>query len=753
MAGNRKWLPATLPPLWLVPVVVAPLALSAPFLFGQVLLFRDGLQFAAPIWSLAASAIDSGRLPQWNPLIYGGTPLLAELDAGVFYPARAVFLALPPATAATAFALLHLPVAGFGAYWLTRTLGGSRISATIAGTGFVTSGYLLSLHGGDLYFAGAAILPVATTLLLRTAEVPSRRRAVPAAVLVALLVFNGELQAAIFAGLLSLSLALARDCSARARLGGAACVLAALLGGAALAAVQLLPTLTFAGSTTRAHGLSLDDAATWSLAPARWIEFLVPQPFGISYPENGYWGATLLDPPHLLPWAPSLYLGPLFVVLGVTGWKGGARRERVLAALGGMALLLAAGKALPFFGWWHLLVPLANRFRYPEKFALVATLVLVLLAALSLDGPPMPRRRRVLFGIAAVMAVAAGLASTRPAWLVAWIAHGLVVGSATATPEEAAGTLALALARTAALAAAFGLVLRLRTARVSLGNTLLIALVLIDGVTGGSAALSFGSGGFLREPPPVVAQLRSAMPAGSTNRFWPDRSCRYPGGEGEGTLLERVRAWEWSTGKENFLEMFALADIVGYGAAESPEKIAIFQAVGRTDPLKAARLFGAAVRLGCTPDGRSVVSPIDNPLPRAFVTSARRVPSSELLRELQDPRFDPGRVALLEGPPSDAPADGLVQRATIERDDPEAVDVRTGGAAGTLILTDSFAPGWTAAIDGASAEIYRVDGLWRGVELPAGAHRVTFRYQTPWLLAGAITSSAAAIVGAALFAF
>jgi uncharacterized membrane protein YfhO len=56
--------------------------------------------------------------------------------------------------------------------------------------------------------------------------------------------------------------------------------------------------------------------------------------------------------------------------------------------------------------------------------------------------------------------------------------------------------------------------------------------------------------------------------------------------------------------------------------------------------------------------------------------------------------------------------------------------------AGLLVLNDVFTTGWTAEVDGRPAEIVPANYLARGVWVPAGAHRVAFRYRTPGLLAG-----------------
>jgi uncharacterized membrane protein YfhO len=47
---------------------------------------------------------------------------------------------------------------------------------------------------------------------------------------------------------------------------------------------------------------------------------------------------------------------------------------------------------------------------------------------------------------------------------------------------------------------------------------------------------------------------------------------------------------------------------------------------------------------------------------------------------------------------------------------------------GVLALHETWYPGWTAEIDGKRIPMLRADVLFRGVEVPAGRHRVTFRF-------------------------
>jgi hypothetical protein len=57
------------------------------------------------------------------------------------------------------------------------------------------------------------------------------------------------------------------------------------------------------------------------------------------------------------------------------------------------------------------------------------------------------------------------------------------------------------------------------------------------------------------------------------------------------------------------------------------------------------------------------------------------------------------------------------------------VDLETTVAVPSLlVLGDMDYPGWEARVDGATTNIGAVDGLFRGVLLTPGSHRVVFEY-------------------------
>lgn len=111
--------------------------------------------------------------------------------------------------------------------------------------------------------------------------------------------------------------------------------------------------------------------------------------------------------------------------------------------------------------------------------------------------------------------------------------------------------------------------------------------------------------------------------------------------------------------------------------------------------------------------------------PRAYMSySARPV------EEFHPDALGADQPPLVEAPVTAPDTDDPQGRATIadgEQNDTIVIKVDQA-CRGVLVLTDAWYPGWRAAVDGAAADIFCVDGLFRGVEVPAGAHEVVFHF-------------------------
>jgi hypothetical protein len=122
-------------------------------------------------------------------------------------------------------------------------------------------------------------------------------------------------------------------------------------------------------------------------------------------------------------------------------------------------------------------------------------------------------------------------------------------------------------------------------------------------------------------------------------------------------------------------------------------------------------------------------------LPRAFVVyDALAVPDSALgtetaLDRMRDPAFDPRQTLILH---TDAPLDALqagAGSAAFRSYAPTEVliDVQTDQP-GWLFVSEAYAPGWTAHVNGQDAPLLRAHIMFRAVPVPAGESRVALRY-------------------------
>jgi hypothetical protein len=138
-----------------------------------------------------------------------------------------------------------------------------------------------------------------------------------------------------------------------------------------------------------------------------------------------------------------------------------------------------------------------------------------------------------------------------------------------------------------------------------------------------------------------------------------------------------------------------------------------------------------------------------NALPRAYVVGRAVRSNGSRVESMRG--LDPRREVLYDGPDPLPPGQRTeFLPATVREYGPQRVVVEAElDAPGILVLTDTWAAGWTVRDDfGTKRPLLRVNLALRGVPLEAGRHRLTFAYAPPLLIPGALASLlAAAILG------
>jgi hypothetical protein len=111
---------------------------------GHLLITGDNLQQNYPLHVLVGSMLRHGQLPFWNQYIFSGTPLMADFNAGVFYPLTGLFVVLPDRAAWVATEVIVFAAIAVGMYVFLRALKLSTVACVLAAATYAFAGPVLS---------------------------------------------------------------------------------------------------------------------------------------------------------------------------------------------------------------------------------------------------------------------------------------------------------------------------------------------------------------------------------------------------------------------------------------------------------------------------------------------------------------------------------------------------------------------------------------------------------------------------------
>ena len=146
-----------------------------------------------------------------------------------------------------------------------------------------------------------------------------------------------------------------------------------------------------------------------------------------------------------------------------------------------------------------------------------------------------------------------------------------------------------------------------------------------------------------------------------------------------------------------------------------------------------------------------------NCFPRVFLVSEYRVlPDAAAINQaVLHSTLDLRQIVLLETKPPlilDGELDSN-EEATIVSYGLDSVEIAVSCSKDRmLVLTDNYYDAWHASVDGRPTEIFRADGSFRAVTVPAGSHRVIFWYSSSQLRLGAWMSVCGLIIAIGLVA-
>ena len=693
-----------------------------------------------------------GRMPLWNPYLFGGVPTIEAGSGDFLYPSSFVLHFLLPLTDALAWKLiLHVYLGGVFMYLAARAFGISRYVALFAGSAYLMSANLVSLvwggQDGKMYVI--ALFPGALWLLVTALERRSWLRFLWLGVVAGLMVVAHP-QLAYYAYVALAAYALG-SLWARRREGGA--MLATGLAGGMLAAltaigvaaITLFPMYRYLreDSPRAGPGRGFEYSASWSLHAEEAVSLFIPDFSGTNAQAETYWGKNPFK--HN-----SEYGGALVVVLGIAALAGlkGDRRRWPLGAIAAVALLYGLGSGTPVFRLLYSVVPGLKNFRAPSLATYLAIVALTLLAALLVEralAAGDPRARRAMsIGLAAGAGVAALVAamtlSMGPDLYASWTA---IFGSAEGVdragafaanlPRLAAGALIVALI----CAIAWGAVYLWSRGKFRAGHVAIVLTVLtvIDLMRVDDRYIQVVRYEDFFPQDPGIEALRARLipgervltvggvyPEGFLATYGVPEVFGYHGNQlrwYNDLTRYTVRQSARTTAE---LEQFWLSFL---GSAALRALAARYVLLPGQVDLPGLRLIGA--------DQRVAVYVNDAAMPGALVVPEVQVEpdSARRIATLWSPTFDPAKTAIVEEPVLAVGQAGGTGTAVIEGngDDTLVVQVRSSGPA-LLHVSRTYHPAWQAEIDGVPTRVLRANHALMAVPLTrSGDQRVVLRYR------------------------
>jgi hypothetical protein len=677
------------------------------FVLAHPLMWGLGGPVQLPGWDLtrvfwadlafASQAVRAGELPLWNPLDRAGYPFMAEPQSGMFDPVTwvlvllALVLGSAPAWLMTVKVVTYYGIAASGvAMFLRERLARQRAQATtwavtVGVLAFVLSPRMDKLKDQSALWPTAWIgwLLVAVDRCMRR---PSPRRGLWLGAAASMTVISGYPPGAFRLALLAIPYAIAlavqeirsaddwRGYLREVGRAGAAAVLVL----AVLTAGQIWSTLQVLPGTERA-ALELGDILASRTRPAHAA--------GI--------------------FAPAIEITPLMMYVGfacalgllASLWRSSAE-DFVLVLVGGFGFLLACGEhatVLPRLAK----LPGFSSFRIAGHYLVLPVTVLALVGPIGLAR--LAERTRLM-----------------PRWppLVV-VTAGVVAFFVFTPPRGTLGVLAVLATALLVLAVAFA-ESRAHKRRAGWALVPVVALDL-----------------FLASRP--TAEILKPLPDAARGRTLAEAIERSP--------YFRVADFGWAGHRVGPREN--VRDLAGHRPALTDRRYTMLYDAA---PTWVSLLQGANVsvvgyskrapspkgaRLEPLPHARGLYR-VPDPWPLAFWTrDVAVVPSPEFSLAWLQARRSPG-AAVEKGTIDDETAERLRAIADVGADPvaPRLLEQSLhrlvfeidAPSDGLFVVLEGHAPGWHATVDDDPAAVLRVNLIFRGVEVPAGTHRVTLSY-------------------------
>lgn len=686
-------------------------------------LTTDPVRQQIPWRKIATDQWKESKIPLWNPYGFSGTPLAANIQAGVFYPFNILFFFLPFSIAWTLLIMLEPLLAGLFLYVYLRHIKCNVAASLFGALSWSFSGFSIAWLTWGTIVHVALWFPLMLLAIDKLFE--NKSKFFWAAILIASLTFQflaGHVQISLYMMIGAGGYVVWVIYQKKAKKSLWILVLSGIIF-LLLSSIQWIPFLELLKESARLADLSAWQKEGWFLPWQHLIQFIAPDFFGNPTTLN-YWGA----------WNYGEFIGyigvaPLiFVLYSLVGLRHATKFWSLMLFSGLLFLLPTPFAKIPY----QLQFPALSSLQ-PTRLMMIVDFSLILLAAMGLGAWMKQKDKKIWTAIgamAAMLTIAWIIVLSRDLWTSEVIKNGLLTSQRNLYLPTSLFILVSALIGVAQCYPKKKIIW-------------IICIVGIIGITGFDV-LRFGW-----KFTPFVSSLYF-FPSTKTIDFLSKREKPF-----------RVMNLDRRVFPPNVLSYYGIETIEGYDPVYSAryEEFIAASERGKGDiappfgfnriitphnlksPLLSLLNIGYVVSLAdldepylkkIFQEEETRVYEYGKFLPRAFLTEGIIYLSEKqkIIDALFQDTFDPKNMAIVEEPldfqttpfPSDTVRIASYDVSSM------ALDTVTRSDR-FLVISNMYYPGWTATIDGGKTKIFRTNFLFQGMVVPAGTHRIILFYR------------------------
>lgn len=702
------------------------------------------------------------ELPLWYPHVFGGIPVLGAPVGGPLAPLAQLKRIMPPQVALAWSFIIFFFIAGVGMYLYLKELGLSKYSAAVGAFIYQFIGNLGTTpeagHAGRA--ASVALFPLMLLSLQHALKTKKFIFFVLLSAITALAFYEGHFQITYYGLLFMLGylvyylIAHRKEQSKNDWLKIFGYGLCAILLIFLLMAAVWLPVL--GGLKTAARGVErgYEYATSWALAPVEIFDLLVPSYSGGL--EN-YWSTNAFK-------LHTEYFGLLAIIFALFAivfyWKRPYVKFYLIGAI--VVILYCFGGATPFFRIFYHLIPGFKLFRAPNLAFYLASFSFIVLGSIGFENIIIKSeiKKKEFFMTAGILIISFIVLLFLIAPALGREAAGQKLGNFEKNFSSYINGVWISLF---IIFAIFVLIYLSIYQKLKLPIATLVAIlitiisqlpIMAKYLPKGSAPDKYYAADdiirFLKKDKGIfrVFPFQSAPPLNpqylyhaqdcyllyhdiqSAGGYIANPIQRYQDfiGSGASVMFTPVNLFLCS----RFVDMLNLKYVI---APNLPEEISRYDENTQKFILNIKNYLSRFIN---TYQGREYsVYQNDSALPRAYIVPDYQVvKETEVLKVLASENFNPRQTVIIEEnpnvphPENSAP---MLEAKILEYSANKIVCQTDCPYPGFLVLTDNWHPDWKVFVDGKREKLHRANYVFRAVYVPAGKHKIVFKYiSTPF---------------------